>query len=464
MAKKRKIAVIVDHDIVIRNFIGNGSFDALMERHDVLFYFPEPGYKNNSRVSIDLANLGLGDRVRHLPVDTERYTIWSKLFHVNRLRWSRGAYARQRRERTYQLIGPGHVREYTALALPGVTQLFEKRSIGRVEKIHFAALERMIDEQKPSLIIHPTVMNGPYINDLILELPKHRIPLMLIMNSWDNMAGQRYLCGVPDRLLVWGEQTLRHSVTLAGIPEDRTVRFGAAQFDIYRKPPRIDRDEFCRRHEVDPQKKILLYAGSAKGTSEITDLRLLDEAIENGELGPAVIIYRPHPWGNGGEGGENILSHPWRHVRIESSMREYLEEVARNDGYATCYPDYWDTRDVLANIDALVSPLSTIILEAALCGKPPMCFLPLEEEADAKHFQAAAPLPHFSEMYKMPEFIIGRRRSELVDRVRDLLAWTEDPIYLERLKKAARFFVETFEHPYGERLADEAEALIDRGH
>ena len=57
-------------------------------------------------------------------------------------------------------------------------------------------------------------------------------------------------------------------IKFMGMPKEKVIKFGAAQFDLYKKPPRISRDEFCKTHNINTSAKILLYAGSSKGINE----------------------------------------------------------------------------------------------------------------------------------------------------------------------------------------------------
>lgn len=135
------------------------------------------------------------------------------------------------------------------------------------------------------------------------------------------------------------------------------------------------------------------FAHGGKTPAEFAHLVAINPAISEGILGNTVVVYRPHPWGGGRNNGGRILDRSWRHVRIESTMREYLEAV-RGGKAVISLPDYRDTHDVLFFVDALVSPFSMILLEGALHGKPILCFPP-GDEADVRHFQLAVTLALF---------------------------------------------------------------------
>lgn len=448
-----KILVFIEHDIVIRHFVQSGVFAELIAKHDVTFVFPEPGYK---RVTMDVSTLELGAPYRHLTVHQQRLLIWKRLFQVDLLRWRRGPLFRALRILHREMMGPKAAAFYTFLGLPIIHALFRRRAFAKVAAIPNEDLERLIEEEAPDLLIHPSVLEGVYINDLVAVSKTADIPLTVIMNSWDNPCTKRAMVGAPDWLLVWGEQTKSHAIEFAKMAPERAVIFGAAQFDVYRHPPRVDRAEFCARHDIDPMDRILLYAGSSKGTDEFSHLMEIENAIERGAFGRLVVVYRPHPWGGGGKGGDRILDHPWRHVRIESTMRAYLEKVGRGDT-SMSFPDYRDTHDVLSSIDFLVSPLSTIILEGALHGKPTLCFLPVEE-TDARHFQLALPLKHFEDMFNMSDFLVATGKDEFISGIEKLLLRYDDKDFVGRLAKTCQHFVEPFEQSYGERLVAFCEA------
>lgn len=233
------------------------------------------------------------------------------------------------------------------------------------------------------------------------------------------------------------------------MPRERVLSFGVAQFEVYKDPSRIDRTEFLELNGLPSDRKVVMYAGSSKGTNEIHHLTILDDAIENGDLPPISILYRPHPWGGGGKGGERLLEQKWRNVFLEASMLDYLRRVQLG-GSGKFLSDCRDTHDVLSHIDALMSPLSTIILEAALHRKPVLCFMPDSDGSD--HFRLDAALLHFHEMFEIPEILVANGYNELILRTKDLISSIGDERRADALVEKCQFFVQPNDRSYGERL------------
>jgi len=452
--ERLRVAVLVEHNIVYRHFIKSAAFATLAQKHDVVFVVPEKG-PNNKRLTVDLEPSEVGAPVERIAINTARLYQQRRLFQVSQLIWRPGPEWKHLRALVRHMLGPRASRLYTVLGLPGIFQLFQRWSEAQMTR-EASAMDAFVERFRPDVLIHPTVLDGVFINDFVLLGRKYRIPTIAIMNSWDNPSTKRAVVGRPDWLLVWGPQTQNHAVRFMGMPPSRAVPFGAAQFDIYRQAPRVTRDEFCRRHGVDPSKRILLYAGSSKGADEYGHLCMIDEAIERGVLSNVAVIYRPHPWGHGGYKGERLLDGAWRHVVIENSMRAYLEGV-RAGTKGAYLADYVDTHDVLSSIDALVSPLSTIILEAMMHGKPALCFL--AEQQEGASFNLQKELVHFEDMFADPSILKANGESELINTLALLMEKAGEPQIETELRSACGHFVSTFDRSYRERLCDFVEEV-----
>ena len=449
-----KILIFIEHDVMIRHFIDSQSFNSLINEHQVVFIFPEKGHK---RVTRKIDNRLLNAPYLHLTINQKRQKIWKRLFQVNLLRWKKGQQHKALRIFHREMIGWKAALHYSLLALPGLYYLFRYYSFFQIKNETNIDLQNLIYEEKPDLIIHPSVLEGVFINDLVDVSQNSSIPLVVIMNSWDNPSTKRAMIGTPDWLLVWGEQTKKHAIKYVEMEAQKVFSFGAAQFEVYKKPPRINRDRFCKIHNIDPKMIILLYAGSSKNTDEYTHLLLIDDAIEQGSFGDMKVVYRPHPWGGGGKGGERIIEHKWKNICIESSMKNYLMNLNGGHGRMS-FPDYYDTHDVLSSVDIIISPLSTILLEGAIHGKPVLCFLP-KEEKHARHFQLDSSLIHFQDMFNMSEFLIAEGHSELIPMIEVLVNKSKDSEFKDNLNKVCNYFVQSFEKSYDKRLLDFCENI-----
>lgn len=450
VARRLRVAIFIENDIIYRHFVKSGAFRGLAQQADVTFVFAtrEPA---NKRLTVVPDAAEVGAPMDNLPIEPKRVFLWRRLVQVTRMIWRPDIETRRMRAATAYLVGPRAAKYYSVLALPGIYSLFCWWTRRQIDRLPSRMME-LVRKLTPDVLIHPTVFDGYFVNDFVLVGRRLGIPTLAIMNSWDNPSTKRAVADKPDWVLVWGPQTQAHAVRYMGIDSKRVIAFGAAQFDVYAGPPRLTREAFCRDYGIDPAKRILLYAGSSKGADEFQHLCMIEEAIDRGDLVNVAVVYRPHPWGEGGYKGERLLDHPWRHVFIEQSMRGYLEAVGSGSKKQIYLADYATTHDVLSSIDALVSPLSTIILEAALHGKPVLCFIPEQKEGSSLGLQAR--LPHFEDMYNCPAVLMADGEDMLIPRLRELVARVGDVRFAHDLRVASAHFVTPFDEPFSERIVE----------
>ena len=441
-----KIAVFIDHDIVLRHFVLNSALAGLSDKHDVLFVFPE----NHKRVKMDLGALPV-KRYRTLRVSDRRMHLYRRLYHATVLRTMRGT-PHQTVVFDFWRGMLGRVEFFMSLlaSWPLFYQLHKWVLLSRIGDNQ--ELTELLQDEQPDLILHPTVLEGLFVSDLVHWGKKHRAPTVFIMNAWDNPSVKAMTVGYPDRLVVWGEQSRQHAIHYMGVPFERVVCLGAAQFDLYRNSPKISPPEYRRRLGVPDHCKILLYAGSSKGLNEIRHLVALEHAVEQGQIKNCVVLYRPHPWRAYPPGEADFFSLDWKHVIFEPTMEACYRRSRCGDKMHVELADYKDTHVTLSAVDAVISPLSTILLEAAMHGKPVAVYLPDEDMVTNTFLFTVANLAHFKDFFERVECIKCERPEDLVRDCKQLLRLSDDQGIHDRLQKQCAYFVEPSDQPYADRL------------
>ena len=449
------ILIFIDHEIIFRNFIHPGVFDEICKVYNVKFIFPE---KDNKRFAdLDLKKFKLPAPISRLQVDERRYSLWNNRFFVSQMRFSNDLQKQAVRNLRLKTLGWKANLIFTILGLPLVYDLFNKFNLKSITKFENKKMKSILLDNDIDLVIHPTVLNGIYINDLIYYTKKYSIKSLFIMNSWDNPSTKRSIVGNPDWLFVWGDQTKNHSIKYMNISKDKVIKFGAPQFENYQYQKSLDEADFFRRNKVKKGYKIILYAGSSKMTKEIEHLNILDDTINKYNLKNIVILYRPHPWGLGGEGGEKIIKRKWKHVLIEESMINYLKRVSK--GIKSKQLDNpFLMHNILTNIDGVISPLSTVLLEAAIHGKPSICLLPYEDKSN--HFLHDVQLTHFQEIFRSELFIKTTIIDNLSKDLFQLIKLANNKSIEKKLKSFSKYFVTFFNDPYKYRILQFVKKLI----
>ncbi len=445
-----KALVFIDHNIICRHFVMSEALLPLTRAAETLFVFPDDGGK---RLSLDPTSLTLGAPWIRLAIDFERQQIWRWVLFADQLKLRPGSHERALRQFRRRAVGWKAALLLTLAGLPGIEPFFLRWITAKLARRPNLALAALLNRVKPDIVVHPSVLEGLFINDIVAECRRRAIPSVVVMNSWDNPSTKRAVVGQPDWLLVWGPQTRDHAIRFVGMKPERAVAFGAAQFDVFHETPRFDRAALCARYAFDPACAVVLFAGANTQTDEFGTLVALDAAIESGAVPRLNVIYRPHPWGGAGAGGARFLSHRFRHVKIDETMREILERVGQGHAAAITLPDYRDAHDLLANVDVVVSPLSTIVVEAALHAKPVVCFFPTPSDAATRNINSI-PLYHFEEFFALPDVVMARSDAELTAALATLATPREIGERGARLRIAAQRFVAPFDRRWGERFVE----------
>lgn len=440
-----RVAVFVDHDIMVRHFLANGVLPSLQGENEVVYVFPH----EHRRVKTDLKTLPIG-RVRTLAVSDERMWRYRRLYVASVLRSLRFTADRKPLFRFWrESLGASAFWESWLYSWPVAYPYYRRKMLARIGDN--PELEQLLREERPDVIVHPTVLEGLFVSDLIEYGRRLATPTVFLMNSWDNPAVKAMMVGAPDRLIVWGDHSRQLAHTRLGVPLERMLSFGAAQFDVYREPPRPAPEGYRARLGLPAGNRLLLYAGSSKGLDETSHLALLEDAIESGMLVRCSVLYRPHPWRARAPGEQDFYARSWRHVVMAPDMADYYKRARAGDN-SIYLADYRETHATLAAVDAVISPLSTILLEAALHGKPIAAYLPDEDMRANSALFTMVKTVHYRTFFERVDCIKCQRREDLVADCGRLLEAAADPERARSLREQCEFFVAPTASSYVQQL------------
>ncbi|OGT89675.1 MAG: hypothetical protein A2286_10185 [Gammaproteobacteria bacterium RIFOXYA12_FULL_61_12] len=456
---RKKILVFIDYDMLIRHFVLSGVFRELESAYEVKYVFHSDDTSSKRSIYQDISALKLSNAVSfHLP--RKRMGIWDHLYCPTILNRLRGTdYYSERLKLMREVRSRKWVDRYEYLALPGIFQLYSW--IFRKVQGIYQPLMDFVRSERPDIVLHPTILQGFFINELVPICRELKIPFVCLMNSWDNPAQKAAATGHPDKLVVWGDQTRQHAIKYMKMPAEDILMFGAAQFQIFRKPVTETDAELRSMFNVPQDKRILLYGGTSKSVAESEHLKILDDAIESGAIPDCHVIYRPHPWRGGLTSLEtDFFSCNFRHVTMDPFMEAYYRKAVQTDYKGFDLAEYDVTRKLLHLVDAVTSPLSTILLEAVMHEKP-VQILSASEHVDPQAkslYETATRQIHFADL--AGEGVLRcNSAADIPDGCRHLLELAGDPDIKVKLRQLARHFVVMDGSGYGERLRGLADDL-----
>ena len=444
-----KILIFIETDVVVRHFIFSKAFHDLNKSHNVVYIFPD----GDKRLGNSLDNIDIeGSRRLKLLPNKERLKLWRLRFFVEKLRKKNGVpkHVLKQWRKDFTKGNPLYAKYvYLFFGLPFIFPFFTFIINFLIKKLPNIELIRILKKEKPDLLIHPSVLQGSYIDDVIFYGNKIKKPVIVIMNSWDNPLTKRSVVSKNYYLLVWGKQTKLHAINYMGLDASRVIEFGAAQFDLYYHDNQFDT---FKNDDENKKIKTLLYAGSSKFADEFEHLSKIDEAIKVGNLPKIKVIYRPHPWGKCGHKGDRFKKHTFENIVFDPNMKDYIFRDFTKNNFKSL-PNLENTKNLLLNVDFVLSPLSTILLEAMILGKTPICLMP-EDEIQAEHFHMVKKSPHFDEILQNKEVIVINGSKFLIEGIKKSY---EDSMKVNKsniLKKDSEFFISKFSKPFNKRLLD----------
>ena len=462
--KGKKILVFIDNDAMVRHFIANNTFAELSENNEILYVFNQDigrfDFKKNKIIEEKISF----DNLRFTNIPRKRVGRWFLLYIINVFRQQRivirnkGSIDHFKAIQDFQIrgIGKRNVKLAKLAGLPIIYQLINyifKLKLG----IHKDIIE-LLEKEKPDLLIHPSFLNGYYINEIFRAAPRYKIPLIVLVNSWDNCCCKAFCTGYPDKLVVWGEQAKQHAKLYLNMPEEKIECFGAAQFEIYKTPPKESRKELADFFKVSPDKKILLYAGVSNSENETTFLKLLDEGIRNSTLEDCHVIYRPHPWrGSLVNKEKDFLSLKWDHISIDPTMEDFYQDALKNPTGRMYPADYEISNKLLTLVDGVISPLSTMLVEALIKGKPVLAFFPETGKSEPLRLHHI----HYAEFVELKEANSCFDKNEFIPSCKNLLNQIGNNKISNTLKKKSEFFVTKRDTTYGYQLTKLCEKILN---
>ena len=448
-----KILIFIEADVVVRHFVFSKAFQKINESHEVVYIFP---YGDKRLGSIKPQNLNLGScRRLNLQPCTKRNKLWRIRFFVEKLRGKKNVSRKviNQWRKDFKVGNPSYAFYlYRFLGWPVIFSFFTFIVNFFISRNQNIDMLEILSKEKPDLLIHPSVLEGNYIDDVVFYGNQIKKPILVIMNSWDNPLTKRSVVNKDYHLLVWGKQTKLHALKYMGLKEDRVIEFGSAQFDVYNHHNSENLSKNKKIESLDLDSKTLLYAGSSKFADEFSHLVAIDEAISKGVLNNLKVIYRPHPWGGCGYKGNRFKEHKFQNVIYDQNMISYISRDFEKDT-SKFLPDLESTKDLLDSVDIVLSPLSTILLEAIMLGKIPICLM-AEEEMQAKHFHMVKRSPHFEEILLNKNVIVLDGKQFLIDGISRALVNASIKKISNELKKDSEFFISKFSKPFNQRLLE----------
>ena len=111
------------------------------------------------------------------------------------------------------------------------------------------------------------------------------------------------------------------------------------------------------------------------------------------------ILYKPHPWKDINKEENHFEEYKFKNVIMDPLSSKNYDALHRNDYFNLDLINQNNNIEVLKSIDGLITPVSTILLEAAFLGKPIAVYLSNDNLSLKSHFNVASQRIQYTEFY-----------------------------------------------------------------
>ena len=306
-------------------------------------------------------------------------------------------------------------------------------------------LQEYVTSKDYDLIIFPSAAFDSVSVDLARLGRRRNVPTLCLIDNWDNLTSKTVFWEKPDFLGVWGEQARQQAMSVHGFSVEQIHVLGTPRFDSYfaaREAPEV------KRHYEFPY---VLFVGSAMPFDEIGTLHALDQILESDPSIPTNlrVVYRPHPWQQKRNSPAVFNSSDFSRVDLDLQMKAAFDAgLAPETTDPAFQPELGYYPSLLRGAEAVVGPLTTMLLEASLCLRPVVAlsyFDGYHPNTGRRYFV------HFEGMEKVPGFSFCNSISNLPEQLNAALDL--EPIRAETSDPQTLYFLFRDQSSYPERLA-----------
>lgn len=238
------------------------------------------------------------------------------------------------------------------------------------------------EKYRPQLLLVSSLgyMIDPYF---MRAAKRHGCQVASIIHSWDNPTTKDYRGADPNYVIVWNEIMKQEVHLFHDILESRIFKGGIAHWDFYFNPHHsfCAKEEFLKRHQIAPHRKIIFYGTSGPNNFPRTldGVEALLQKMEEGALQEAVhLLVRLHPgyFSRKKGGAQQTISQ--YEEQITHIQKQYGHRVTFNwpmtkllkDDLHLPVEDLYHLADILHHADVMLTEYSTLMIEGAIFDLP----------------------------------------------------------------------------------------------
>lgn len=274
------------------------------------------------------------------------------------------------------------------------------------------------DKYHPDVVFLAHLFDGQEVN-LLREARRRSVPSIGFINSWDKLTARRALRLLPNSLIVFNEIVKGEAIRYADMDPEKIFVSGIPNYDWHVNYKPISREEFCRKNNLNPKKKIIVYApmGKTFSNSDWDIIDLLINSITNNLITNVQLFIRFQP--NDFVDEEELKKRPW--LRYALPGIRFSRE--RGVNWDMSFEDIKGLTDTLANADLFICYASSISVDAAIFDVP---VINIDFEVHSQELMSKSPTffyktEHYGRVVKSGAVRYPKNQEELIASINQYL-------------------------------------------
>ena len=312
------------------------------------------------------------------------------------------------------------------LAWPIIRRIVRWLDLALVRQDFYAPV---FEKYQPDLVFLAHLFDEPEIA-LLREAKKQKVKTVGLVNSWDKTTARCIWRLLPDKVIVFNNFVKQELMEHDEVKAENIFVSGLPQYDIYWNAKPSSREEFFNAIGISPDKKLVVYApmGRAFGGCDFEMIDLLRKLLAEGKFGNDAELF----------------------IRFQPNDFFEKSEIEKRPDLKFDYPGKrfgskrgvdWDMDkkdinrlvDTLAHASLFISYASSIVIDAAIFGKPA---INIGFEINKNLRPENRPTQYYqTDHYKK---VLATGAVRLVKNVFELVEWTKKYLAGNFLDKEAR--------------------------
>lgn len=370
MTRKRdRILLLFENDMYLRNFVLSGALDPVWEQYQCSIAVTDQPTKLVDKAAEHYGiDPGSVYRISRIPENIQRVYAHNR---TSMLLFQHKAETFRCKVR-HNWMPPKYTARELEAAIPTAGRPLGSagwREHSMAKPFRNDNLVLLLAKTKPDVVLYPftgvEATGYELVDTVAARHPDGDGPcIVFLLNGWDNASSKGIFLREPDLTGAWGPGQAEELVTVQEYRASKVAAVGCARYEPLLRARRWADDGHLALYSANDRPYILM-AGATAPCDDKAILVALSTAVNAAGL-DLDIMYRPHPWAEKRIETDVDLDRLDHVIMDPQHDANWGAKGVSSDGY----PEHDYYAQILLQAAGVVSPMSSVLVEAVLMGVP----------------------------------------------------------------------------------------------